>query len=647
MLGYGVSYSTFNALEYKRLPPPESAGPPRIFATSTTYETPRVEVEESDDDSGGSESDASFSDSDSEEPSSSPLSKSKGFRNGRTPKPSDVFIAVMGVTGSGKSSFISTCSGKRVKIGHRLEACTTTVDVYPCTLFEDRTVYLIDTPGFDDTDKSDNEVLREIAAWLADSYQNKILLHGIIYLHRITDVRMQGSAKRNLGLFRELCGEDALQKVILATTMWDKVSGEEGYRREAELMDTQEFWGWMVDKGSKVHRHYNTKDSAMKIIGQLANHDKKFVTDLQRQLVDEGRTLDQTSAGKELQSELLKERERWAEKLRSVQAEMEAAMEKNDKEVEKIMREERDRYTRMIEQVENKTAALRVTMESLIARRDERVARMEKALREQQEKHAAHGNLPKRAAGGRAVLGKAKEPKGFPPFSVSWFGSEFSLTSGRSFNSNVAVPDRRATPGTKASATIVGERSDDKTSWVARYSDESWGRSKFFERCYPHLDGKFRGNGDEHLTVCALGADEQYYARWTDGSWSCYAYDTTVTALKEVVKKSKKKADWGIQAVALGYGTSYLISYGSSRKLRYRCDLKNYYPQLQRFLEAEKPLNVLAVALNPRSKTDYILVFSKRDGCPVISWICSNKAVNKEIQAWADKTAELAQGASR
>lgn len=109
---------------------------------------------------------------------------------------------------------------------------------------------------------------------------------------------MQGSAKRNLVLFRELCGEDALQKVILATTMWDKVSEKRGYRREAELMNTQEFWGSMVDKGSAVHRHYNTRESAKKIIDQLANHDKKFVTDLQRQLVDEGRTLDQTSAGK-------------------------------------------------------------------------------------------------------------------------------------------------------------------------------------------------------------------------------------------------------------------------------------------------------------------------------------------------------------
>ena len=35
----------------------------------------------------------------------------------------DVYIAVMGVTGAGKSTFISTCSGKKAKIGHSLQSC--------------------------------------------------------------------------------------------------------------------------------------------------------------------------------------------------------------------------------------------------------------------------------------------------------------------------------------------------------------------------------------------------------------------------------------------------------------------------------------------------------------------------------------------
>ena len=70
----------------------------------------------------------------------------------------------------------------------------------------ERTVYLIDTPGFDGTNKNDTEVLSEVATWLADSYQSKIRLHGIIFLHRITDNRLQGSAKRTLAMLRKLCG---------------------------------------------------------------------------------------------------------------------------------------------------------------------------------------------------------------------------------------------------------------------------------------------------------------------------------------------------------------------------------------------------------------------------------------------------------
>ena len=129
------------------------------------------------------------------------------------------------------------------------------MDVYPCKISPTITVYLIDTPGFDDTNRSDNEVLCEIASWLTTSYTAKVRLNGIIYLHRISDLRMQGSAKKNLFMFKKLCGPDALKNVILATTMWDRVSEAEGAAREKELTSTADFWGWMVSQGSRVHRH--------------------------------------------------------------------------------------------------------------------------------------------------------------------------------------------------------------------------------------------------------------------------------------------------------------------------------------------------------------------------------------------------------
>jgi hypothetical protein len=38
--------------------------------------------------------------------------------------------------------------------------------------FDQYIVHFIDTPGFDDTNKSDTETLAEVAIWLANSYKS-------------------------------------------------------------------------------------------------------------------------------------------------------------------------------------------------------------------------------------------------------------------------------------------------------------------------------------------------------------------------------------------------------------------------------------------------------------------------------------------
>ncbi|KAK1634177.1 hypothetical protein BDP81DRAFT_325404, partial [Colletotrichum phormii] len=99
-----------------------------------------------------------------------------------------------------------------------------------------RNVYLIDTPGFDYTYKTDKNVLRSLVAWLSLTYKNNICLHGVLYLHRITDVRMQGSTKGSVSLFRQLCGNDNLKHVALVTIMWNALDDKEvGVSRETEL----------------------------------------------------------------------------------------------------------------------------------------------------------------------------------------------------------------------------------------------------------------------------------------------------------------------------------------------------------------------------------------------------------------------------
>jgi len=46
-------------------------------------------------------------------------------------------------------------------------------------------ITLFNTPGFDDTMRSDTDILEEIAEFLSHTYKQDVLLSGILYFHRI------------------------------------------------------------------------------------------------------------------------------------------------------------------------------------------------------------------------------------------------------------------------------------------------------------------------------------------------------------------------------------------------------------------------------------------------------------------------------
>jgi DNA repair exonuclease SbcCD ATPase subunit len=225
-------------------------------------------------------------------------------------------------------------------------------------------------------------------------------------------------------MFTELCGDDALKKVILVTTMWDKVASEDASMREKELFDKPEFWGYMLSKGSTSHRHSNTEESARAIVDLLAKNNRPITTNLQRELVDEHRSLNQTSAGRELESELNKEKAKWDIERREIEEQMKVAIKQQNREAEQAMREERERYTSMIKKAEEDTGALRSDMEKLLAHRDERVTRVEQQLKEQKAAYDAAfkliKNREKRLEKEKAKLAKkAPEPKVSPSPSPS------------------------------------------------------------------------------------------------------------------------------------------------------------------------------------------------------------------------------------
>ncbi|KAL6831285.1 ankyrin repeat-containing domain protein [Trichoderma sp. SZMC 28015] len=292
-----------------------------------------------------------------------------------------VYIAVMGVTGAGKSSLISLCTGKNVKIGHNLESCTSDVEDVEFMLNDHVCVHLIDTPGFDDTSRSDVEVLQNIAVWLTDSLKlEDIKLSGIIYLHRIIDVRMAGSALRNLSMFKKLCGEGAYSSVVLATSMWSQVDEATGAQREQELIETKKFWGHMYEKGSRIFRLDQTRESCLEIIKYIISLGSTTLLELQDEIVNHHRQIEDTEAGVQLNQDIIRERQKHQAELLALKEQMQEEMAEHDAELQRALKEEYDELKENIRRSDEEQAKLKQDLKDVHERKERELLELKKQM---------------------------------------------------------------------------------------------------------------------------------------------------------------------------------------------------------------------------------------------------------------------------
>lgn len=218
-------------------------------------------------------------------------------------------------------------------------------------------INLVDTPGFNDTHKSETEVLQDIATWLQESYEGDTRLNGIIYLHSLSNVRMEGSALRNLKMFRQLCGKEPLKNVILATTFWSKVAKEDALRREEQLRATPEFWGDMLDRGSTMKRLVD-HNSALDIVGLLVQK-PQITLQIQQELVEDQKKLVDTAAGQAVSEELLRLQQKHQQDLERVQQELHEALDERDQEMQDILSQQQKRLDKELDKVQKEQEQLR------------------------------------------------------------------------------------------------------------------------------------------------------------------------------------------------------------------------------------------------------------------------------------------------
>ncbi|EMD32149.1 hypothetical protein CERSUDRAFT_109041 [Gelatoporia subvermispora B] len=295
---------------------------------------------------------------------------------------SEVIVAVMGATGSGKTTFINLVSGANFATNDGLRSCTAEVQTSKSFALLGRQVTLIDTPGFDDTTRSDTDILKVIADYLCNAYQNQKKLSGIIYMHRISDSRMGGTSKRNFTMFRKLCGDDTLKNVLIVTNMWGEVSAEVGSAREKELATDDILFKPVLEKGARMLRHDNTLASAHRILSCLVNN-RPEVLQIQDEVVNKHKDIQQTAAAAELARELEEQKRKQQEEVDRVRREHEAAVAAQQEATRRALEQERARIAAEEARARAEYERMRREQEEARIRTEQQAREMQRRLEEE------------------------------------------------------------------------------------------------------------------------------------------------------------------------------------------------------------------------------------------------------------------------
>jgi hypothetical protein len=179
-------------------------------------------------------------------------------------------------------------------------------------------------------------------------------LKGVIYIHRITDIRYSRSSVKTFEIFKKICGERALSNVLLITSRWDGIDLATGAERERQLKN--KFWSYMLGHGSNMSRFHGDRPSAIGLVSQLLCRDT-VVLQLQKELIDEGKQLDDTAAGAYVSTNLEKLKQQYQDELAALER-LKQDLVENDRAMKRQLQRDWEEESARLRQVHNDQVSL-------------------------------------------------------------------------------------------------------------------------------------------------------------------------------------------------------------------------------------------------------------------------------------------------
>lgn len=198
-------------------------------------------------------------------------------------------LAVFGMTGAGKTSFVNHATGVTFEVSDSGDSCelhyncmfpgsrfiysvltatqgTRTIQQAETTIGDQRYI-LYDIPGYNDSNNEDGDLFVSMGRWLAVAHRNGCLLNGVVLMQCITDVRVADTEQARNKLFEKTVGPSMFKQVAIVSTMWNQVNPEFGLKNENNrLRGENAVWRKLIDGGATVLRYKHDEDSAKAVL---------------------------------------------------------------------------------------------------------------------------------------------------------------------------------------------------------------------------------------------------------------------------------------------------------------------------------------------------------------------------------------------